>query len=75
MLQGQAQTELKEYIVTEDFSGELADGQFRYGIDFDIGDMVTVQDNRLGILADVRILQVDEIQDISGYAVKINFGG
>ena len=73
MLQGQAQTELKERIVTEEFSGELAGGN--YGIDFDIGDMVTVQDNRLGILADVRILQVDEIQDISGYSVKINFGG
>ena len=73
MLQGQAQTELKERIVTEEFSGELAGGN--YGIDFDIGDMVTVQDNRLGILADVRILQVDEIQDVSGYSVKINFGG
>ena len=73
MLQGQAQTELKERIVTEEFSGELAGGN--YGIDFDIGDMVTVQDNRLGILADVRILQVDEIQDLSGYSVKINFGG
>lgn len=73
MLQGQAQTELKERIVTEEFSGELAGGN--YGVDFDIGDMVTVQDNRLGILADVRILQVDEIQDISGYSVKINFGG
>ena len=73
MLQGQAQTELKERIVTEEFSGELAGGN--YGIDFDIGDMVTVQDNRLGILADVRILQIDEIQDISGYSVKINFGG
>ena len=73
MLQGQAQTELKERIVTEEFSGELAGG--KYGVDFDIGDVVTVQDNRLGILADVRILQVDEIQDISGYSVKINFGG
>ena len=75
MLQGQAQTELKEYIVTEEFSGELAQGQFKYGVDFDIGDVVTVQDNRLGILSDVRILQVDEIQDLSGYSVKINFGG
>lgn len=75
MLQGQAQTQLQEVKVTEEFTAMVAQGQFKLGVDYDIGDLVSVQDNKLSIFADVRILSATEIQDTSGYAVEIQLGG
>lgn len=77
ILQGQAQTELRELIITEDFDAKISDesSPFKYGIDYGLGDLVAVQDNRLGIFANVRILSAAEIQDINGYQINITFGG
>lgn len=77
MLQGEAETALKEHLITETFEGkiDLTLSPFKFGIDFDLGDLVTVQDNRLGLFKDVRILSVTEVQDTDGYLINIDFGG
>ena len=76
MLVGQAQTDLKELITTETFTGEinLTYSPYKYGQDFWLGDLVTIQDNALGLYTTVRILKATEVQDDSGYLLSIEYG-
>ena len=61
----------------ETFSGEidLTNSGLQFGVDYQLGDIITIQDNFLGILLNVRILQVLESQDDSGNRINISFGG
>lgn len=74
-LKGRAQTDLKARILTESFEGEISleFSAYKYGVDFWLGDIVTIQDNRLGLYVNVRIISATEIQDDSGYQLIINF--
>lgn len=78
MLVGQAQTDLKELITTETFTGEinLTYSPYKYGKDADfwLGDLVTIQDNSLGLYTTVRILKATEVQDDSGYLLTLEYG-
>lgn len=76
MLVGQAQTDLKELVTTETFTGEinLTRSPYRYGVDFWLGDLVTIQDNRLGLYITVRILKATEAQDENGYLISLEYG-
>jgi hypothetical protein len=76
MLVGQAQTDLKELITTETFTGEinLTYSPYKYGADFWLGDLVTIQDNSLGLYTTVRILKATEAQDENGYILSIEYG-
>lgn len=76
MITGQAQTDLKELITTEMFTGEinLTHSPYKYGTDFWLGDLVTIQDNRLGLYTTVRILKATEAQDENGYILSIEYG-
>ena len=57
---------------TEGFTGEVLDVSFKYGVDFDLGDIVTVI-NEYGISKDVRVLSVIESQDETGVKVIPHF--
>lgn len=78
LLTGQAQTKLKELIITKTFTGEinLTQSPYKYGKDADfwLGDIVTVQDNKLGLYTNVRILKATEVQDIKGYLLSVKYG-
>lgn len=66
LLQESGREALAEMLITEGFSGEvISDGAFKYGVDFYIGDMVTVT-NRYGISKDVMVLSAIESHDESG---------
>lgn len=76
MIVGQAQTDMKEYVTTEVFVGEinLTESPYQYNVDFGLGDIVTVQDNMLGLVKDVRILRATEVQDENGYVINFEYG-
>lgn len=78
LLTGQAQTKLKEFIITKTFTGEinLTQSPYKYGknADFWLGDIVTVQDNKLGLYTNVRILKATEVQDVKGYLLSVKYG-
>lgn len=73
---GQAQTDLKELIITETFTGEIAleMSQYKYGVDFELGDKVTIQDTILGLYINTRIISVTEVQDDNGYIISVQYG-
>lgn len=66
LLQETGKESLAEMAITEGFSGEVfSDGAFKYGVDFFIGDTVTVI-NHYGISKDVMVLSAIESQDETG---------
>lgn len=77
MLTGQAATELTQLDITEkiECAINLARSPFKFGADFWLGDIVTIQDERLGLYANVRVLSATEVQDEGGYNITIEFGG
>lgn len=76
LLNQQGQIELGKHIVTETFSGDInpTAGQWVYGEDYFLGDIVTVQDNTISKYVDTRITEVTEVQDDNGYQISIVFG-
>lgn len=67
--------ELAQLISAESFAGsiDLTNSSFVYGRDFEIGDIVTVQDNGINKYINVRIIAVPEVQDDNGYQINLEF--
>lgn len=57
----------------EDLSGEIDASSYKYRVDYNIGDIVTIYSNLIGVYKNVRITSVIEVEDENGYAVKISF--
>lgn len=76
LLNQQGQIELNKHTEKETFTGDInpLNGQWVYGEDYFLGDIVTIQDNTINKYVDSRITEVTEIQDNSGYQIKIVFG-
>ena len=66
MLEEQGNEELAKRTLTEGFSGEIiSDITFVYGVDFFLGDVITVK-NKYGMTADARIISAIESEDEDG---------
>lgn len=75
MLETTATAELKTLQTTESFDGDLdiSNSYLIYGQDYDVGDVVAVEDNNLQLYKNCRIAEVTEVQDDGGYQVKVKF--
>ena len=75
MLDSRGWQDLSNMIQIESFTGTIttAIGGYTLGIDFALGDIVTVQNNNIGVYANVRITETTEVQDENGYTVSLNF--
>ena len=65
LLEERGRENLSGMTVTEGFTGSVLDVAFKYGVDFGLGDIVTVI-NAYGIRVDVRVLSAIESQDENG---------
>lgn len=67
LLDQRALAKLTENTATESFEGEILDGvQWQFGVDYNIGDIVTMQ-NEFNINRNVRVTAVTESEDDTGY--------
>lgn len=75
MLDTKGKQDLTPLVDVETFAGviDTTNGNYVYGRDFGLGDIVTVQDNDLGKYINVRISEVTEVQDADGYTVEVNY--
>lgn len=75
MLDAKGKQDIEPLAATESFNGTIdaTNGNYIYGRDFSLGDIVTVQDNNLGIYINVRIREAIEVQDENGYSVEVNY--
>lgn len=76
ILKGEGKNALTEYPYIETFNGtlDITNGTFKVGEHFNLGDIVTIQDNDLGIYMNRRILVMTEYQDESGYTIECEYG-
>lgn len=52
----------------------LTAGPFKYQQDWDLGDIVTVQNNAWNLTMDTRITEVVEVYEASGFKLNVTFG-
>jgi hypothetical protein len=73
ILRGEAK--LSEHKRVISFQSEiLPSGPFEYQKDWDVGDMVTVQNKDWNITMDTRITEVEEIYEVGGFKLNATFG-
>ena len=66
---------LREFSKIQTFESEiLTEGPFEYEEDWDMGDIVTVEDRGLGLTLDSPIPEVKETYEASGYILEATFG-
>jgi hypothetical protein len=77
MLKTHGKQETSDLTVIEDFNGaiDITNGNWRYGIDVFLGDIVTVQDNDIGVFKNARLAEVTEYQDQDGYTIEAVYQG
>lgn len=75
MLDAKGKQDIQPLTATESLNGAIdaTNGNYVYGRDFSLGDIVTIQDNDIGIYINVRIREATEVQDGNGYSVEINY--
>ncbi|BDR82566.1 siphovirus ReqiPepy6 Gp37-like family protein [Clostridium tetani] len=66
---------LQDYKITESFEAEVIPyGSFNYMQDWDLGDIVTVQDRKWGITLNSRVTEIKEIYEVNGFNLECTFG-
>ena len=75
MLDSRGKMQLSQLIQVDAFSGTIntAFGNWLLDRDYSLGDIVTIQNNEIGIYANVRIIETTEVQDANGYNVSLNY--
>ena len=75
-LKAHGKQEVAKYSILETFDGaiDLTNGVLKYGRDYDLGDIVTIQDIEIGRYINPRILEITEVQDENGYQVNAKYG-
>lgn len=76
MLNQQGKQALATNIVTQEFNGEVnvSYGTYQLNRDYYLGDIVTIQDNRINKYINSRITETTEVQDDNGYKIEAVFG-
>lgn len=72
MLNALGKQKLAENIAEEIFEGVIntVGGLWQYKIDYNVGDIVTFQDNTLNKYVNVRLSEMTEVQDENGYNIS-----
>lgn len=75
LLNSLGKLELAQMVQIESFNGTIntASEMYVLGIDYSLGDIVTIQDNKIGVYANVRITETTEVQDENGYTVTLGY--
>ena len=75
-LEAQGKQTISELQTTETFNGEidLTNSLYVYGEDYNLGDIITIEDKDINKYIDTRILTVTEVQDDDGYKIEIEYG-
>lgn len=75
-LEARGQQTISELKPVETFDGtlDITNSNYIYREDYDLGDIVTIEDKQIGKYIDTRIISVTEVQDDDGYNIDIEYG-
>lgn len=71
LLNAKGKQDIAHLVAVESFAGtiDVINGNWKYNRDFTLGDIVSVQDNNIGVYINARITEVTEVQDENGYKI------
>ncbi|MED4978762.1 siphovirus ReqiPepy6 Gp37-like family protein [Geobacillus stearothermophilus] len=74
-LRERGQQKLSEFAQEFFLEGQiLTNSPFKYEIDYDLGDIVTIQNREWGVTRDARITEIKEIYEPNGFQIEATFG-
>ncbi|WP_284037471.1 siphovirus ReqiPepy6 Gp37-like family protein [Neobacillus sp. 114] len=74
-LTDRGQHQLNEFLQEQYLEGQiLTKSPFKYEKDYDLGDVVTIQNKDWGVTLDSRITEIKEIYEVSGFKLEATFG-
>lgn len=74
-LKSEGQRVLESLEIIKSFESEVVDfGSFKLGIDYDLGDYVTIQNKKWNLTMDTQIIEIIETVDMDGYNIDLIFG-
>lgn len=66
---------LSDYKLTESFDGKIKlNGTLEYGVDYNLGDIVTRQSEDIGVLVNTRITEIEEVYEGDKITIAPTFG-
>lgn len=75
VLKARGLEKLSELVPINSFSTEIViDGQMKYREDFNLGDIVTCKSVKYGIQLDVRVTEIKEVFEPTGYKISATLG-
>lgn len=62
--------------IVQSLNGEINiyNDMFKYGVNFNLGDIITIEDNALNLHVNTRIIEITEVQDENGYNITAVYG-
>lgn len=74
-LKDMGKQKLDEHKITESFEAEVIPyGSFNYMQDWDLGDIVTVQDRKWGVTLNSKVTEIKESYEVNGFNLECTFG-
>ncbi|MFF5993720.1 siphovirus ReqiPepy6 Gp37-like family protein [Lysinibacillus sp. KU-BSD001] len=74
-LTDRGQQQLNELLQEEYLEGQiLTNSPFKYQVDYDYGDITTIQNVDWGIAMDARITDIKEVYETGGFSIEATFG-
>lgn len=74
-LQDEGKHKLEEYVYIESLTAVISQsGSFKYGDQWDLGDLVTVSDKNINLTCDMRISEVTESYEPNKYSLSVTLG-
>ena len=74
-LTDRGQQQLNELLQEEYLEGQiLTNSPFKYQVDYDYGDITTIQNLDWGVTMDARITEIKEIYETTGFSIEATFG-
>lgn len=74
LLVARGEEKLTEHIITNEFDGTIDIKNYKYKEDYDLGDIVTVENEQISLYMNARIIEVTEVYDETGYEITPKFG-
>lgn len=76
LLKAYGANEMEKYQSEQTFKGDvdISYSDLVYGVDYWVGDIITIHDTQLSLYMDTRIITVTEVQDSNGYKLSITYG-
>lgn len=74
LLQARGKEKLTEHIITNEFDGSIDIKNYKYKKDYDLGDIVTVENEEISLYMNARIIEITEVYDETGYEISPKFG-